>query len=91
LIGGAELHISSVRDDLSALQVKAILELTASKDLSCAPYVSGKHNLYAQYDFGPVAPYDSGGFGLDGWSPWFGYGAVDAYKAVTLALADSHR
>jgi subtilisin family serine protease len=55
---------------LSALEVKALLERTADKDL----------------DFASETPVNEPGTFTDGFSLWFGHGKVNAAKAVRAAL-----
>jgi len=76
------------------LEVISILKQTASKDLDFSDYPKtppANFNLDTSWDVSPIAPFDSGGFVDNGdaegtWSPWFGYGRIDAEAAVAEAL-----
>ncbi len=85
--GIAALTISANRN-LTALQVQKYLTSTASKNLRLTGYPKTLPATYdpdTSWDVSPVTPYDRGSFDAQGWSPWFGFGKVDALKAVGLA------
>lgn len=94
LVAGIAALVISANPDLSAEEVIAILKQTASKDLSLQGYPRTpptSDDLDTSWDVSPIAPFDSGDFqdigNPDGtWSPWFGYGKVDAANAVAEAL-----
>ncbi len=94
LVAGIAALTISANPDLSALEVISILKKTASKDLNFNDYPktpSANFDPDTSWDVSPVAPFDSGAFVDKGdaegsWSPWFGYGRVDAKAAVAEAL-----
>jgi subtilisin-like proprotein convertase family protein/subtilisin family serine protease len=94
LVAGIAALVISANPQLSALDVASILRRTASKDLSMTGYPRTPPASYdsdTSWDVSPVAPFDRGDFtdtgASDGtWSPWFGYGKVDALEAVRAAL-----
>lgn len=94
LVAGIAALVISANQALSAAQVVQILKRTASKDLNLEGYSRTPPASYdpdTSWDISPVAPFDSGDFSEtrdDGtWSPWFGYGLVNAEAAVEAALS----
>jgi len=95
LVAGVAGLTISANPDLSAIDVISILKKTASKDLDMNGYPRTSPANFDQdpsWDVSPIAPFDNGGFigngDADGtWSPWFGYGRVDAEAAVAEALS----
>ena len=93
LAGVAALTISA-NPDLTALEVASVLKQTASKDLNMQGYPrtpSATYDPNPVWDISPIAPFDQGTFFANGdpdgsWSPWFGFGRVDAARAVAEAL-----
>jgi subtilisin-like proprotein convertase family protein len=73
LVAGVAALVKSANPQLSALQIKAILEQTASKIEDDVPDVLYGHN--------------SGNY-IDGYSEWFGHGKVNAFLAVQKAVGD---
>jgi len=94
LVAGVAGLTISANPDLTAIEVISILKKTASKNLGMNGYprtAPANFDQDTSWDVSPVAPFDSGGFidngDADGsWSPWFGYGRVDAQAAVAEAL-----
>lgn len=95
LVAGIAALVISVNPLLSAVEVISILRRTASKQLDATPYgrtppTAADPNT--SWDVSPVAPFTSGAFVNRGdpdgtWSPWFGFGKVDAEAAVAAAIA----
>jgi len=94
LVAGIAALTISANPNLSAAEVISILKQTASKDLDIANYPKtppASFDLDTSWDVSPIAPFDDGRFvdngDVDGsWSPWFGYGRVDAQAAVAEAM-----
>ncbi len=94
--GIAALTISA-NPNLSAFEVISILKETASKDLVFAGYPRtppANFDSDTRWDVSPVAPFNTGDFFDNGdvegsWSPWFGFGRVDAKAAVARVLGGS--
>ncbi|HEV7767397.1 MAG TPA: S8 family serine peptidase [Thermoanaerobaculia bacterium] len=89
IVAGIAGLVISANPELTGPEVVSILQKTAKKNLVTTPYP--KNDL--PIEVSPVAPYDDGQFKSDPqnypdgtWSPWFGYGAVDAGAAVAEAL-----
>ena len=95
LAAGIAALVISANPTLSATEVISLLRRTASKDLNMAPYPptpSASFDPDPTWDVSPVAPFAQGAFtdisSPDGsWSPWFGFGKIDAERAVAAALA----
>ncbi len=95
LVAGVAALVISANPALSAAEVIQILKQTASKGLDMQGYPRtppASYDLNPDWDVSPIAPFDNGAFidnaDPDGsWSPWFGYGRVDAAAAVANALA----
>lgn len=91
LTAGIAGLVISANPDLSALDVIAVLQSTASRDLNETPYPQtppANFDNDTSWDISPVFPPDFQNTGhADGtWSPWFGFGRVDAFEAVKKAL-----
>ncbi len=94
LVAGIAGLVISANPGLTALEVISILQHTGSKDLNMTGYQKTPPASYdpdTSWDVSPVAPFDTGDFKdinhTDGtWSPWFGFGKVDAAVAVAEAL-----
>ena len=79
----------SADPSLSAVELRQILLDSANRDLNLSPYAKtppADFDDEPSWDVSPIAPFDRGDFNQDGWSPWFGYGSVDATAAVRRAL-----
>ena len=95
LVAGIAGLVISANPNLSALQVVTLLKQTAAKDLNFDHYPRtppASYNTDTSWDISPIAPFDDGQFIDNGdiegsWSPWFGYGKVDALAAVGAALS----
>jgi subtilisin-like proprotein convertase family protein/subtilisin family serine protease len=94
LVAGVAALTISANPELSALEVISILKRTASKDLDFTGYpktAPASFDPDTSWDVSPVAPFNSGAFADNGnsegtWSPWFGFGRVDAKAAAAEAL-----
>ncbi len=94
LVAGIAALVISANPGLSALEVISILQRTASKDLDLTPYPKTPPSSFdsnPSWDISPVSPHDSGQFQNIGhpdgtWSPWFGFGKVDAEAAILEAI-----
>lgn len=90
LVAGVAALTLSANPQLDACELADILCGTAAKDLNCRPY--DEHRFTAPGSVSgevtdlPLQPFRDGRFNGNGWSPWFGYGLVDAEKAVMMAL-----
>lgn len=97
LVAGVAALIISANPALSASEVILILKQTASKDLNMQSYPRtgpASYDPNPNWDVSPIAPFENGAFNDIGdpdgsWSPWFGFGRVDALAAVARALARS--
>ncbi len=95
LVAGVAALTISANPDLSALDVISILKQTASRDLDFSGYqptAPASFDPDTSWDVSPVAPFGNGEFVDNGdadgsWSPWFGYGRVDAAAAVAEAMS----
>jgi subtilisin family serine protease len=95
LVAGIAGLVISANPNLTALEVIKILEQTASKDLNFTPYPKtppASFDPNPTWDVSPVSPHDNGQFNNINnpngtWSSWFGFGKVDAFKAVEKALS----
>jgi subtilisin-like proprotein convertase family protein len=95
LTAGVAALVISANPLLSAAEVISILRRTASKDLDFAAYgrtPAASYDPDTSWDISPAAPSTSGAFQSVGepdgtWSPWFGFGKVDAERAVAEAIA----
>jgi len=94
LVAGIAALVISANPELSASDVISLLKRTASKDLDFTPYAKTPPAIFdptPTWDVSPITPFDDGRFNdigsSDGtWSPWFGYGCVNAEAAVQEAL-----
>ena len=94
LVAGVAGLVISANPNVTALEVISILQQTASKDLDFSDYPRtppASFDSNTSWDVSPVAPFDDGHFVDNGdadgtWSPWFGYGRVDAQAAVAEAM-----
>lgn len=94
LVAGITGLVISANPNLTALEVVSILQRTASKDLNKTKYPktpAASYDPNPAWDISPVSPFVDGDFinigHPDGdWSGWFGFGKVDAAKAVSEAL-----
>src|SRR5262249_21290505 len=93
LVAGVAALVRSANPDLSSLEIVSILKNTADKDLNMSGYkpCSRPNDSHPNWDRSPIPPYhlrdvrptlDEGA-----WSPWFGFGKVNARRAVTQAIA----
>ena len=94
LVGGVAALLRSANPDLTSKCIVSIMKRTADRDLDLTGYERSSDRGIdpdPDWDVSPVAPFDSGEFEDRGhaegpWSPWFGFGKVNAYKAVRAAL-----
>lgn len=94
LVAGVAGLVISANPNVTALEVISILKRTASKDLDFTNYPKtppASFDSDTSWDVSPIAPFDDGHFVDNGdadgsWSPWFGYGRVDAQAAVAEAM-----
>jgi subtilisin family serine protease len=91
LTAGIAGLVISANPNLSALEVISVLQKTASKDLNVTPYPKtppANFDNDTSWDISPIFPANFQNNGhLDGtWSPWFGFGRVDAFEAVKRAI-----
>lgn len=97
LVAGIAALVISANPSLSALEIISLLRQSASKELDFTPYPRTPPTSFdpdTSWDISPAPPFDNGQFtdiGSDDgtWSPWFGYGKVDAVQAVAQALQAS--
>ena len=82
---GVAALVISANNDLTAAQVCDVLERTASKDLDLEGGTRPPGPSQA-WEMAPIPPFQRGDFDHDGWSPWFGFGRVDAFCAVVAAM-----
>ncbi len=95
LVAGIAALVISANPLLTAADVGSILRRSAAKDLDMTVYARtppASFDATPNWDISPVAPFAVGQFSdvqsSDGtWSPWFGFGKVDAQAAVAAALA----
>jgi len=94
IAAGVAALVISAHPEITAAETVSLLKQTAERDLDVttqyprAPVSCLGRN--AAFDVSPVHPFEDGNFrpqGVDGtWSPWFGFGRVDALAAVTEAM-----
>ena len=72
MVAGVAALIKSVHPSLTAHQIKQILEETADKITDHYP--------------DPILGHDKGGYDENGHAEWFGYGKVNAWKALQKAV-----
>lgn len=95
LVAGVAGLVISANPNVTALEVISILQQTASKDLDFTDYPKtppASFDSDTSWDVSPIAPFDDGHFVDNGdadgsWSPWFGYGRVDAQAAVAESMS----
>jgi len=95
LVAGIAGLVISANPNLTAQEVINVLEQTASKNLNFTPYPKTPPASFdpdTSWDVSPVPPHNTGAFinlnSVNGsWSPWFGFGKVDALKAVERAMS----
>jgi hypothetical protein len=87
IVAGVAALVRSANPDLTSLEIKSILQTTADRKFDMRPYprCSRSTDPDPNWDVSPIPPFDQGAF-KDGWSPWFGFGKVNARKAVKAAL-----
>ena len=85
LVAGVAALVISANNDLTAAQVCDVLERAASKDLDLEGGTRPPGPSQA-WEMAPIPPFQRGDFDHDGWSPWFGFGRVDAFCAVVAAM-----
>lgn len=96
LAAGIAALVISANPQLSAAGVISVLRRTASKDLSLADYLKTPPASFDPdpiWDVSPIPPFESGDFqdmgdGDGSWSPWFGFGKVDAEVAVARTVEE---
>jgi hypothetical protein len=89
LVAGVAGLILSANNLLTATDVVNIMKKTASSELNFAGYPEEKFfdpNEQRWCSTTPLPPFDRGCFSSSVWSPWFGYGKVDARAAVEYAI-----
>lgn len=93
LVAGVAALVRSANPSLTAQEVVSVLHTTADKDLDMNGYPSCSLAIDPErgWDISPIPPFDDGSFrdiGHDDglWSPWFGFGKVNARKAVEEAI-----
>jgi hypothetical protein len=98
LVAGVAALVRSANPDLTASEVVSILKRTAGKSFDMTPYESCSlpGDSERDWDISPVPPHDDGRFEDKGypegtWSPWFGFGKVNAGAAVREALRRAGR
>jgi subtilisin family serine protease len=95
LVAGVAALIRSANPDLTSREVCSILKQTSDRDLDMSGYSKcGRpgDSPNADWDVSPVAPFHHGKFRNIGhpdgtWSAWFGFGKVNARRAVEKARA----
>ncbi|HEY3589428.1 MAG TPA: S8 family serine peptidase [Buttiauxella sp.] len=89
LVGGVAALVISANPGLDATQVSTIIKNSASKSLNLCPYpvtsFTSAGTPSVVIEDAPVFPFHNGNFDVTGWSPWFGYGLVNAEVAVKKA------
>lgn len=94
LVAGVAALVRSANPHLSAAKIASVIRRTSDTDLSLSGYVRcGRvgDEPGSEWDISPVPPYDHGEFVPTGhpdgdWSAWFGFGKVNARRAVEEAL-----
>jgi subtilisin family serine protease len=93
LVAGVVALVRSANLGLAASEVVSILKRTADRELDMTPYnpSAEPHDPEPGWDISPVPPFHVGEFQDIGhpdgkWSPWFGFGKVNAGAAVKEAL-----
>jgi subtilisin family serine protease len=83
IVAGVAGLVISANPELTSQEVVSILQQTATKDLVTTPYAEPRD------DFRPIdrdGTFKDIGHPDGTWSPWFGFGAVNARAAVAKAL-----
>jgi subtilisin family serine protease len=92
LVAGIAALVRSVNPQLTSPQIVSVLKRTADKEFDMSGYepCSRPTDPLPNWDVSPVPPYHHGDFSEiyeDGtWSPWFGFGKVNARRAVEEAI-----
>ena len=93
LVAGVAALVRSANPNLTASEVTSLLKQTTDKNLDMSRYERSHRpgdDPNAMWDVSPIRPFRRGvfrGSHPDGtWSPWFGFGKVNARKAVEEAL-----
>lgn len=95
LVAGIAGLVISANPLLHASEVISILQRTASKDVDSTDYPrtpAAAYDPQPSWDVSPVGPFAQAAFVARGdadgtWSPWFGFGRVDAQRAVAEAIS----
>ena len=93
LVAGVAALIRSVNPHLTSSEIVSILKRTADKEFDMNGYLPCHRpdDPHPGWDVSPIPPYHVGDFSCafeDGtWSPWFGFGKVNARRAVAEARA----
>jgi subtilisin family serine protease len=92
-VAGVAALVRSANPQLTSVEVVSLLRRMADRGLDMSGYARSGRPIDPNpfWDVSPVPPFDSGAFGPklhpDGpWSPWFGFGKVNAGRAVAAAL-----
>jgi hypothetical protein len=103
VVAGVAALVRSANRELTALETISILKRTATKALDMRPYPPCSRSVDPDphWDISPITPFDDGAFRSIGdpdgtWSPWFGFGKVNARRAVAESMrlrkgASNHR
>jgi hypothetical protein len=92
LVAGVAALVRSANPRLTSSGIISVMRRTADRDLDMTAYqpCSRLPDPNPSWDISPIAPFHSGQFTSghpDGpWSPWFGFGKVNARKAVEAAM-----
>lgn len=93
LVAGVAGLVRSANPSLTSQEVVSVLRTTADKDLDMRGYRSCSRSIDPErgWDISPIPPFNDGAFHSVGhedglWSPWFGFGKVNARKAVDEAI-----
>jgi subtilisin family serine protease len=85
LVAGVAALTLGANIRLSAAEVRHVLLQSCSKELDQRDVYADLRAPYP-WEIPPVEPYHVGFFDSTGWSPWFGFGKVDAHQAVVEAM-----
>lgn len=86
IVTGVAALVKSANPSLTAFEIIDIIKQTCDKDMNLEPYPESKVIIDGEaYSTLPAYP---GEFDENGWSAWFGYGKVNAYRAVKMALGE---
>jgi Subtilase family len=93
LVAGVAALVRSVNPRLTSAEIVSVLRRTADKNLDFTGYdpCGRLTDPDPAWDISPIQPFGSGAFDRKGhpdgsWSPWFGFGKVNAKNAVEEAL-----